>query len=101
MIEKSEDVFSRLNFAYIQARYVKREQPKYMKMLVRVLKESLGVKKVYWNEKEDEYENGYIDHQSAYVEGQNMEMFASEEELKKFLFSEESYIQTGNDNTYY
>jgi len=41
---------------------------------------------------------GYIDHQSAASEGENIEMFDDYETLKDFLFGENSYIQTGNDN---
>jgi hypothetical protein len=38
---------------------------------------------------------GYIDHESV---GNGMEVFSSDEELKHFLFSAGSYIETGNDN---
>lgn len=44
------------------------------------------------------FTNGYIDHQSSAVEDQNIEMFESMEDLEKFLFSPDSYIETGNDN---
>lgn len=40
--------------------------------------------------------SGYIDHESA---GEGMEVFRSEEQLKQFLFSSSSFVQTGNDNT--
>jgi hypothetical protein len=47
---------------------------------------------------ENPTEIGYIDHQSASYEGENMEMFEDEQTLHDFLFSNNSYIQTGNDN---
>ena len=40
----------------------------------------------------------YIDHQSSVTEDRNMEMFEDETTLNYFLFSEDSYIKTGNDN---
>lgn len=41
----------------------------------------------------------YIDHQSAYCDDKNCEMFDSMENLEQFLFCPNSYIQGGNDNT--
>lgn len=41
----------------------------------------------------------YIDHQSSIVEGKNMEMFSSRENLVNFLTSSKSYIETDNDNS--
>ena len=40
----------------------------------------------------------YIDHQSASLEGECMEMFESEDALYDFLRFDESYIRGGNDN---
>jgi hypothetical protein len=40
----------------------------------------------------------YIDHQSAACEGENTEIFDSAEDLERFIFCPESYIQGGNDN---
>lgn len=40
----------------------------------------------------------YIDHQSASIEGECMEMFESEDALYNFLRFDESYIRGGNDN---
>ena len=40
----------------------------------------------------------YIDHQSASIEGECMEMFESEDALYDFLRFDESYIRGGNDN---
>jgi len=74
-----------------------------MKMLNRVLKRYLKVKNIHWdgvsleyNEKTKDY--CYIDHQSSATEGMNTEIFDSEDQLKNFLFSSNSYIQGGNDN---
>lgn len=39
---------------------------------------------------------GGIDHESV---GNGMELFSSAEELSQFIFSAESYIETGNDNS--
>jgi hypothetical protein len=91
-------------FARIQAEYVKKTHPEWMAMLDKVLKDNLNVKEVVWEittdwEKERDY--CYIDHQSASSEGQNTEMFDSEDALTKFLFSDDSYIQGGNDNDDY
>jgi len=44
------------------------------------------------------FRNGYIDHQSSAEEDENIEMFESMGNLELFLFSSESYIETGNDN---
>jgi hypothetical protein len=41
---------------------------------------------------------GYIDHQSV---GVGMDLFKGEAALRDFLFSSESYVETGNDNSGY
>lgn len=68
-----------------------REENERFDMLCRVIEEHTGVS-VYV----EPNSSGYIDHQS---EGRGLEVFESEATLKKFLFSPESYIQTGNDNS--
>lgn len=93
--EQTTDVFSKLIFAYLQARDVKKNKPEYMRLLNKTLKKALGVKKIYWNIGDWE---GYIDHQSSASEGANDEMFESQDALTRFIFSDESYIQGGNDN---
>ena len=40
--------------------------------------------------------SGYVDHEST---GNGLEVFESDETLRQFLFSSESYIETGNDNS--
>lgn len=114
--EKYTDFWSRVNFAYIQAKYVETDpnheytttelHPEWMVMLEKVLKNALNVKNIDWNISlehfreygEDNIRYGYIDHQSASYEGQNTEMFESEDTLIRFLFSGGSYIVCGNDN---
>jgi hypothetical protein len=69
-----------------------------LEMLVSVIKNHTGAKEVIlnidvdWNK--DNY--SYIDHQS---QGPSDIVFSSEEQLKKFIFDEKSYLYTGNDNT--
>jgi len=96
--------WDRLNFTMIQIMYQKQyENSEKYKMLKNVLKAALDVD-VIENKLSLEYICGknefhaYIDHQSSIVEGANIEMFESELELRLFLFSEDSYIQGGNDN---
>ena len=92
-------------FSFMQAEYVQEEHPEWMQMLNRVLKRELAVKHIVWgittkwgNSAPKETLRGYIDHQSASSEGTNTEMFKSEDALTNFLFSDDSYIQGGNDN---
>lgn len=92
------NVYDRINFAYLQAMYV--ENQDWLGMLDKVIKEHTGASKVI-NELSLDYGSSnwsYIDHQSCSYEGENIEMFESEEKLKDFLFNSKSYIQGGNDN---
>ncbi len=41
---------------------------------------------------------GYIDHQSAACDGENLEMFENDDALARFLFGKESRIVLDNDN---
>jgi len=95
---------SKINFAYLQAMYANR--PEWANMITKLLKENLDIERISvtiacWN---GDYnyvkvpDSGYIDHQSCATEGANIEIFNSEEDLKYFLFCDESYIQGGNDN---
>ena len=103
--EEYSHFWDRVMFSFIQAEYMQKEHPKWMKMLNRVLKDKLKVKRIIWgittkwgDEKPKETKSAYIDHQSASTEGMNTEMFESEENLVNFLFSPGSSITTGNDN---
>lgn len=91
---------SRINFAYIQTF----SKPKYLPMLEKVIHEHSGSdEKIVWNITED-YDSkegkilGYIDHQSSAYEGQNLEIFESEQTLKDFLFGKGSKIVLDHDN---
>ena len=96
--EQYFDVFSKINFCYIQCSYLSvDEQEYYLGMLEKVIKEYTGVSEIIWDFPEGNYD-WYIDHQSSAEEGENMEMFDSEEHLKMFLFNNNSYIQCDNDN---
>jgi hypothetical protein len=116
--EKYYDFGSKLIFAYFQAEYVLKNPyhdnkksinkgKEMLEMLEKVLKEVLDIKEIVWNvttkwgEEAEGKDQGYIDHQSASYEGQNIEMFENEQTLKCFLFNHKSYIQTGNDNDGY
>ncbi len=118
-IEKYFDFSSKLNFAFLQALYSERFD--YLEMIENVLERELGIEKIIFTnpsalrincipltifdslrltsvgpDPDDRYIDCYIDHQS--IEDENLEMFESEEILKDFLFSRNSYIQNDNDN---
>jgi hypothetical protein len=117
--EEHYDTGSKIIFAYIQAMSLieatwntddelKAKSEEWLEMLEKVVKKNLGVREIEWKlttrwdlEKSTGKAHAYIDHQSASCEGMNTEMFDSEEELTNFLFSDKSYIQTGNDNDEY
>lgn len=62
-----------------------------IKMLVEVIKEHTGARDVLF----EFGKYSYIDHQS---QGTSYDAFRSKEELRRFLFDRNSYIETGNDN---
>ena len=68
-----------------------REESARFDSLCRVVKEHTGVELVV-----RPGSSGGVDHQSG---GVGLEVFESDERLRTFLFSEENYIQTGNDNS--
>jgi citrate synthase len=108
------DFYSKLNFAYMQALYLsteshirdnsdsKEKSKRYIEMLEEAIKETFpNIDDFVWSITVVDYESkyfGYIDHQSASYEGENLEMFESKDTLKAFLFNPESYIQGDNDN---
>jgi len=101
--ERYDDFGDRVTFTCIQAMELDQNNggTKYMDMLVGVLTNELRCSNVInkltindWDSKN----YSYIDHQSSASEGENIEMFESEEKLFDFLFSSDSYIQGGNDN---
>lgn len=99
--------WDRLNFTMLQIMYKNssiawKDSNEYM-MLKDVLKNRLNINEIinklsfdYDCKKSEFY--AYIDHQSSIGEGENGEMLESIDSLDKFLFSDESYIQGGNDN---
>lgn len=95
-------IYDKINFAYIQTNYGDDDAKLYM--LETVLKENInGLKNIVWHISENYNATsgqvwGYIDHQSSYSEGVNLEMFNSTDELRDFIFGKNSYIQGGNDN---
>lgn len=98
--EEYEDVYSKINFACLQAQYAATYHPEWTEMLTKVLKEHTGADQVVY-ELGIGYcdpNTGYIDHSSCATEGQNTEMFESEDSLSAFLFCGGSYIQCNNDN---
>lgn len=109
--ERYYDVKDKINFAIIQALDAGDKKWEYKDMLRRVLQEQLNreckehpvldlkidYNRFYWDSI-SEGNPAYIDHQSAAREGENLEIFESEEALENFLFNKNSYIQGGNDN---
>lgn len=96
--ERHSDIHSRINFAYIQAASVDNQE--WLKMIEEVIKENSDVETIVYNLSTDwdSDNHGYIDHQSAACEGENIEMFASKQSLKDFIFGSGSFIYTDNDN---
>lgn len=94
--EKFTDALSKANYA---AQYAmegfdsQNSNNNMLNMLMEVLMEHTGAKKIVFNTKE-----GYIDHQSAYCENGEAEIFKNKEVLKNFLFNPRSAVFTGNDN---
>lgn len=108
---KYADMYSRINFAYLQTVYVDDNTTDvWLDMLESALKKRFNCDSVVWmisttydceDAEVSEYGKlvwGYIDHQSSSAEGDNTEMFDNEDSLEKFLFCEDSYIQGDNDN---
>ena len=112
--EKYDDMYSKINFCYIQAKQINNQN--YLDMLEKELKEQfpeintiLPIISDDWKCEDTKISHpvdysdiqlryGYIDHQSSSIESQNLNMFDSEESLKNFLFNSSSYIQNDNDN---
>lgn len=109
LFKKYTDFYDKLNFAYLQvlgcrgSKHCEYDHEQWRRMIEDALRKYAGFDYVEWA-LTDEYPvphgmvDGYIDHQSSAVEGENTEIFASYETLCDFLFSKDSYIQGGNDN---
>lgn len=104
--ETITDMWSRINFAFIQCfgGYVKANEDgkafnqEWLTMLENVLKRKFEARVLNWEAMLNQEYGCYIDHQSAAGEGENTEIFSSEEELEKFIFCKNSRIQLDNDN---
>lgn len=92
------NVYKRVAFAYLQAMMINNKS--WLMMLDKVITEHTGAKAVLNNLSLDYKDSNYsyIDHQSSACEGENTEMFDSEDALLNFLFNKKSYIQGDNDN---
>jgi len=94
------DIDSRINFCKIQSTYL---DGKYDDVIEQVIRKNSSVQTFNncmspdWDY-DSSQKYSYIDHQSAAIEGQNLEMFESESTLEKFIFDSGSYIHTDNDN---
>lgn len=106
-------VMEKLNFASIQAHYMKDKPVVYSDFMDKLISAvTRDFKDTHPGLSEDDlevtfdFENHgvcdypYIDHQSASYEGENTEMFASDEDMHNFLFNTGVFIQGGNDNDY-
>ena len=96
--ETITDVYSRLNFAFLQASYALAEgivEP--IQLFEQALRDMTNIIHGSFEEPEDEFApTPSIDHQSRYPE--NMKMFNTLKSLKHFLFSPDSVICVDNDN---
>ena len=94
------NIGSRIIFAFIQTDYGRNSER--IQLLEKVIKEYAGISEIIWNigdyNNDEQKDYAYIDHQSSYSEGQNLEIFESEDILKNFIFSRKSYIVLDNDN---
>lgn len=92
---------NKLNFAIAQAGYLDTENNTIdtLQMIEKVIREHTGLKPIHPNFFEKALDIIYIDHSSSATDGQNVEIFESENSLKTFLFDPRCYIQGGNDNS--
>jgi hypothetical protein len=102
-VTRYTNIHDRINFAYIQTDFGKNK--KHFRLLEKVLLANIvNAKRIIYSLTEDFYPKdqdqvwGYIDHQSSWSDGKNLEIFDSEDALTNFLFNEGSYIQGDHDN---
>ncbi len=97
-VENIFDIGSKIIFSYLQVLYSKNDEQ--LKMLERVIKNHTGCDNIQWDIDLEYHgtDSAYIDHQSCAIEGVNIEMFDSDDDLMDFLFNNDSYIHTDNDN---
>ena len=107
-------VMDKLNFAVIQANYLEGNPKRYeecINMIESAIRKDFeethpgefgrGLEIVYDFEPQGFDIGPYIDHQSSATEGENIEMFDSDDDMDNFLFNTETYIQGDNDNDEY
>lgn len=94
-VHSYHDIHSRINFAYLQARIA--DKVAWKEAVVNMILEHTRVLTVD-TALLDNDDNGYIDHQSSAVDGQNIEMFDSYQDLYDFIFGSDSAIYNDNDN---
>ena len=101
-----------INFAYLQILCAQLEvdhnrvalrPDEWLDMLIKSIITHTGATDVSFNLTDDSRNSfmnqGYIDHQSSVCDDRNTEMFEDDDTLARFLFSNQSFIQGGNDNT--
>ena len=112
--ETLTDIFSRINFAYLQATYFDEsnaekfilDKNSMLLMLEEVIMSNSKITDINWLLSSD-YDVGksegkvwgYIDHQSSACDGANMEIFDNEKILKDFIFGKNYIIEVQNDNS--
>jgi hypothetical protein len=85
-------------FTYAMNHVGEDKKEMYLEMISHVIKARTGAEEVVFEKEEgDIYEFGYIDHQS-YEDGQIEPIFYSKDTLARFIFGEESWLHTDNDN---
>lgn len=107
--EVIDDMWSRINFAYLQCLYAENYHPEWKEMLFDVLAEGfncspsaimfafdLGYGENAW--KKADYIHAYIDHQSCASNDKNTGIFDNRYCLFSFIFSNGSYIKLDHDN---
>lgn len=91
--EKYNDALTKANYAAVYTRY----DEKLQQMLKDVIMHHTGAKEIVLNLGEDV--QFYIDHQSDVVESDHLiDAFDSADTLKNWIFNENSWLLTGNDN---
>lgn len=105
-IDDFHDFYSKLNFCFLQTRYTNEQtKQQWQDMIMEIFSEDFDIDANHFDlslidkgEGYNENTGGYIDHASCSGEGMNTEMFESKEQLRRFLYSDQSYIHTDNDN---
>lgn len=104
------DVHDRLNFTYLQALYFELQDVLNLQLerLNAAIIRRTGATDVRWMITTSYIDTsmagainlrwGYIDHQSHACNGENMQMFESDDSLDRFLFGANSKIHLDNDN---